>query len=110
MHIVGTTYLNQIFNAVLFNRYFLAYWKVAKIILVLKPEIPLNELISYRSINLLHIVSIIYEELILKRLQPMAENNTLIFNHQFGFRQRLSALKHTHLIVRRTNEAPENEQ
>jgi hypothetical protein len=40
----------------------------------------------------------------------MAENNRLIPNHQFTFRQRHSTIKQTHRIVKRINEALENKQ
>jgi hypothetical protein len=40
----------------------------------------------------------------------MIENNRLIPNYQFGFRQRHSALEETHRIVKRINEALANEQ
>jgi hypothetical protein len=38
----------------------------------------------------------------------MVENNRLIPNHQFGYRQRNSTIEQTHRIVRRINEALEN--
>jgi hypothetical protein len=40
----------------------------------------------------------------------MVENNRLIPNHQFGFRQRHSIIEQTHRIVQRINEALENKQ
>jgi hypothetical protein len=40
----------------------------------------------------------------------MVENNRLISNHQFGFRQRHSTIEQTHRIVRKINEALENNQ
>jgi hypothetical protein len=40
----------------------------------------------------------------------MVENNRLIPNHQFGFRQRESAIEQTHRIVQRINEALDNKQ
>jgi hypothetical protein len=40
----------------------------------------------------------------------MVENNRLIPNHQFGFRQRHCTVGHTHRIVRRIIEALENKQ
>jgi hypothetical protein len=46
----------------------------------------------------------------LKRLLPVVENNRLIPNHQFGFRQRHSTIEQTHRIVQRINKALENKQ
>jgi hypothetical protein len=40
----------------------------------------------------------------------LVENNKLIPNHQFGFRQRHSTTELTHRIVQRINEALENKQ
>jgi hypothetical protein len=94
---IGIKNLTQLVNAVLLKRYFLAQWKVAQINLVLKPGKP-NELTSYRPISLLHIVSKVFEKLLIKRLLPMVENNSLIPN-QLGFRQRHSTIEHMHRIV-----------
>jgi hypothetical protein len=73
--IIGIKYLTQLFNAVLFKGYFLAQWKVAQIILILKLGKTLNELTSYWPISVLPIVSKVFEKLLLKRLLPMVENN-----------------------------------
>jgi hypothetical protein len=40
----------------------------------------------------------------------MVENNRLIPNRQFDFRQRYSKIEQTHRIVQRINEALENKQ
>jgi hypothetical protein len=40
----------------------------------------------------------------------MVENNRLMPNHQFGFRQRHSTIEQTHQIVQRINEALESKQ
>jgi hypothetical protein len=40
----------------------------------------------------------------------MIENNRLVPNHQFSFRQRHCTLEQTHRIVQRINEALENKQ
>jgi hypothetical protein len=45
--IIGTKYLTQIFNAVLVKGYFPAQWKVAQMIVILKPGKPPNELTSF---------------------------------------------------------------
>jgi hypothetical protein len=84
----GIKYLTQIFNAAMLTGYFLAQWKVAKVILHLKPGKPPNELMSYRPISLLPIPSKFYEKLLLRRLLPIIENRRLLPDHQFGFRQR----------------------
>jgi hypothetical protein len=59
----------------LLKGYFPAQWKVAQIILILKPGKPPNELTSYRPISLLPIISKVFEKILLKRLLPMDENN-----------------------------------
>jgi hypothetical protein len=59
--IIGIKYLTQLLNAVLLKGYFLAQWKVAQIILILKSGKPPNELRSYRPISLLTIVSKVSE-------------------------------------------------
>jgi hypothetical protein len=59
--IIGIKYLTQIFNAALPKGYFPAQWKVAQIILILKPGKSPNELTSYRTISLLPIVSKVFK-------------------------------------------------
>jgi hypothetical protein len=49
-------------------------------------------LASYRAKRLLPIASKIFEKLLLARLLPIIENNTLLPNHHFGFRQRHSTI------------------
>jgi hypothetical protein len=68
--IVGIKYLTQLFNAVLLKGYFPAQWKVAQIILILKPGKPPNDLTSYRPISLLPIVSKFFEKTPLKKAPP----------------------------------------
>jgi hypothetical protein len=76
----------------------------------LKQWKPLNKLTSYQQISLLLTVCKVFEKLFLKRLLPMVENNGLINNHQFGFRQRLYTMEQTHRIVQRINKSLENKQ
>jgi hypothetical protein len=76
----------------------------------MKPGKPPNELTSYLPISLLPIVSKAFEKLILMRLLGMVENNRLIPNHRFAFRQRHSTIEQAHQIVRRINGALENDQ
>jgi hypothetical protein len=76
----------------------------------LQPGKPANDLTSYRPVSLLPIVSKVFEKILLKRLFPVVENNRLIYNHQFGFRQRHSTIEQTHRIIQSINEALENKQ
>jgi hypothetical protein len=100
MQLLETTYklkppINHL-NAVLLKGYFSAQWTLTQIILILKPGKP-HKLTSYRPISI--IVSKVFEKLLLKRLLPVVENNRLIPNHQFSFRQRHSTTEQTHRIV-----------
>jgi hypothetical protein len=68
---VGIKYLTHLFNAVLLLNYFPSQWKVAHIILILKPGKTLYALTSYRPISLLPIVSKVFEKLLLTQLLPI---------------------------------------
>jgi hypothetical protein len=61
----------------LLKGYFPAQWKVAQIILILKPGKPPNELTSYRPISTLSIVTKVFEKLLLKMLLPMVQAEAL---------------------------------
>jgi hypothetical protein len=56
------------------------------------------------------LLSKVFEKKLLKILLPVVENNRLIPKHQFGFRQRHSAIEQMHRIVQRINKALENKQ
>jgi hypothetical protein len=101
--IIGAKYLTQLFNAILLLNYLPTQWKVAHIILILKPGKSLHALPSYRPISLLPIVSKLFEKLLLKRLLPLFEHNRLISTHQLGFRRRHSTIEQTHRIVNTIN-------
>jgi hypothetical protein len=66
---------------------------------------PPNELTSYWPTSLLPITSIVFEKLLLKRILSLVEDNSLIPNPQFGFRQRHSTIEQTHQTVKKINEA-----
>jgi hypothetical protein len=108
--ITGIKYITQLFSAVLLKGYYPAKWKIAQIILILRPGMPPNELTSCRSISLLRTESKVSEKLILKRPLPIVEINRLIPNNQFRFRQRHSTREQTHRVLRKINEALENKQ
>jgi hypothetical protein len=85
---IAIKYLTHIVDALLFKGYFPAEWKVAQIVLLLKPGKPPKELTSYRPVSLLQIVSKVFVKLLLKRPLPLVGSNGFIPNHQFSFIQR----------------------
>jgi hypothetical protein len=105
LFVVGIQYLTQIFNTVMLTGHFPAQWKVAQIILILKPGKPPNDPTSYCPIILLPILSKVFKKLLLNRLIPFIVHQNLIPNHQFGFRQWHSTIHQTHRIVHKINEA-----
>jgi hypothetical protein len=98
-------HLTQLFNAILLRVYFPTQWKVAQIILILKPGKPPHQLSSYRPI-----VSKVFGKLFLKRLLPLVEHANLIPNHQFGFQLRLPTIEQAHRLIRVLNDALDNSQ
>lgn len=91
--------LTAIINASFRLRYVPNLWKVAEVIMIAKPGKPLHEANSYRPISLLPTMSKVFEKLFLKRLKPILEDNKLIPDHQFGFREKHSTIDQVHRIV-----------
>lgn len=91
--------LTQLFNTVLRLKYFPAQWKVAEVILILKPGKPPNDPSSYRPISLLPIMSKIMEKILAKRVLNKVTENNLIPDHQFGFRRHHSTIQQVHRVV-----------
>ncbi|KMQ84275.1 pol protein [Lasius niger] len=99
----GITFLTQLYNAILRRGFVPLQWKVAQIIIILKPGKCAEDVKSYRPISLLSIPSKILEVLFLKRLMPIIETNQLIPDHQFGFRQNHSTIEQIHRLVGKIN-------
>jgi hypothetical protein len=106
---IAIQFLTQLFNAALLLGYFPAQWKIAQIILLLKPGKPPHDITSYRPISLLPVVSKVFEKL-LNRILPLVASHSLIPAHQFGFRKRHSTIEQTHRVVQRIQEALETKQ
>lgn len=94
-------YLTYIFNAALKTAYFPSEWKVAQIILLPKPGKNPTLPGSYRPISLLPIVSKIFEKLLLKRLLAILNENHIIPDHQFGFRNEHTTTEQIHRVVQK---------
>lgn len=106
----GILLLTQIFNAVLRREFVPAQWKVAEIILILKPGKDPESVSSYRPISLLPIVSKAFEILFMKRLTPELAKSKLIPAHQFGFREGHGTVEQVHRLVSKINNAFEHKQ
>lgn len=91
--------LLYIINAALRLKHVPSQWKVAEVIMILKPGKPPNEVKSYRPISLLPVISKVFERILLRRLQPVIEDNNLIPDHQFGFRTKHSTIDQVHRIT-----------
>jgi hypothetical protein len=103
--------ISRIFSKQGCTTYTSTQWKVAQIILILKPGKPPYELAYYRPISFLPIVSKIFEKLLLTRLLPIIgkKKNRLISNHQFSFRQMHSTTEQMHR-TEQINKALKNKQ
>ena len=76
-----------LFNAVLRLHYFSLQWKIAQVVLILKPVQDPQSANSYRPISLLPLLSKVMEIIILKRLDHIIQKKNIIPDHQFGFRK-----------------------
>jgi hypothetical protein len=106
----GLRKLVQIINAAFRLKYVPRQWKVAEVIMILKPGKPGNDKKSYRPISLLPVISKIFEKLLLKRLKPIIEERCLIPPHQFGFRENHSTVEQVHRITDVIEDALENKK
>lgn len=97
----GIKMITIIFNAILRLGYFPSQWKVAQIILILKPGKDATETASYRPISLLPVLSKVFERIFVAKLKPLLEEKQIIPNHQFGFRQNHSTVEQVHRLVKK---------
>ena len=100
--------ITQIFNAIIRINYFPSLWKLAEIIMILKPGKKPDEVKSYRPISLLPILSKIFEKLLMKRLHPIIQERRLLPNHQFGFRSNHGTIEQVHRVVNEIQMAMES--
>jgi hypothetical protein len=106
----GLKILQYILNATLRLEYWPTNYKLAKIIMVLKPAKPPIDIASYRPISLLPIISKILEKLILNRLTKETQFQNWIPEHQFGFRQKHSTIQQCQRLSDNINRALEERE
>ena len=90
--------LTNILNASFRLKFVPGIWKVAEVIMLLKPGKEPHEVSSYRPISLLPVLAKLFERILLSRLTPIIERQHLIPNHQFGFRVKHSTIDQVHRI------------
>lgn len=95
----GIRKLLYIINASLRLQYVPSQWKVAEVIMILKPGKKPNDKKSYRPISLLPTIAKVFEKLLLKRLNVIIEDRNLIPTHQFGFRSKHSTVEQVHRVT-----------
>jgi len=91
--------ITHIFNAIMPTGYFPQQWKVSQIIMLSKPGKNETLASSYRPISLLPTLSKLFEKMLLQNLYPILEENNLLPDHQFGFREQHSTIEQVHRIV-----------
>lgn len=97
------TYL---FNACLNLKYVPKCFKIAQVIMLLKPDKPSEKVTSYRPISLLPAISKIFEKLLIKRLKPLIK----IPDFQFGFRNNHSTIEQIHRLTNLIENTFENQE
>jgi hypothetical protein len=102
--------LTHLYNAALRLKYVPIQWKMAEMIMVLKPGKSPNEFSSYRPISLLHIMSKLFEKLVFKRLIPIMDAKHIINLHQFRFHQQHTTINQVHRITAIIEQALEENQ
>ena len=68
-------------------RHSIGNWKLAEVIMIVKPDKPKKKTPSCKPICLLPVLLKVYEKLLLKRLKPIIEERNLVPVYQFGFRE-----------------------
>lgn len=102
--------LTTILNYCLICNYVPSYWKVAEVIMILKPDKPSYQASSYRPISLLPVLSKVFEKVLLSRINIIIERQKIIPNHQFGFRSNHSTIDQVHRITNEIETSLENKQ
>lgn len=102
--------LTTIYNAVLELRYFPAAWRKADVIMICKPNKPKDTPSSYRPISLLPVLGKLFEKLLLQKLEPILEENSLIPSFQFGFRRKHSTIDQALAVLQKASAALEEKK
>ena len=89
--------LATIYNSCITISYFPDHWKLAKIIMLPKPNKDHSSPLNYRPISLLNSLAKLFEKVLLKRLHFILKKLNLIREDQYGFKKGHST---THALLR----------
>lgn len=92
-------FLTCLYNSILRTTSYPIQWKLSVIIVIPKPNKPLENPESYRPISLLPLCSKVFEKLLFKRIFSILEDSGCIPYHQFGFRPAHSTVHQLHRVV-----------
>ncbi|GBP64657.1 Probable RNA-directed DNA polymerase from transposon X-element [Eumeta japonica] len=106
----GVRLMTEIYNAMTKLQFIPPQWKVAQIIMLLKPGKQPEDPKSYRPISLLPIPSKIYESLLLLRILPLVEQHKIIPDHQFGFRRKHATVDQIHRLINEIDKSFESKE
>jgi hypothetical protein len=95
----GITLLTILYNSILRLSYYPLLWKFAQIIMIPKLGKHVDDVTSYRPINLLPFPSKVYEKLLLKRLRSDVDLSAVLPDYQFSFRVGHSTIHQTQRVV-----------
>jgi len=106
----AVTLLTILYNSILRLSYYPLLWKFAQIIMVPKDGKPVDDVTSYRPIDLLPIPSKVFEKFLLKRLRKDLDLSALLPDYQFCFKAGHSTIHQTHRIVHEIAKVLEGQQ
>lgn len=78
---------SQTIEAARVQKVFPNLWKTGKLVILPKPDKPLDSVKAYRPITLLPVLGKVFEKVIATRLSDHLENNGLLSEAQYGFRK-----------------------
>lgn len=76
----------EVYNKLLREGIFPEEWKMARLVLIRKPDKPIENLTAYRPLCLLDVLGKVFEQIILQRLRVEVERSGDLHECQFGFR------------------------
>lgn len=100
-------FLCMLFNAIFRVQHYPKLWKVSQVCMLPKPGKPPTEPTSYRPISLLPTISKVFEKIFLHRLKPILDQEKIIPDHQFGFREQHTTVEQAHRVVSKIRQSLE---